>query len=71
MSNQIVRSEDETEPAYPVVGAVVLQAGVQRALIGGAERVELAHDGRVGGGLVDGEGGEREEGGGELHCVRS
>lgn len=53
--------------AHPVVGAVVLEAGVQRTLVGRAERVELAHDGRVGGDLADGEGGEREEGGGELH----
>lgn len=55
--------------AHPVVGAVVLEAGVEGALVGRAERVELAHDGRVGGDLADGEGGEREECGGELHDV--
>lgn len=40
---------------------------MQSPLVSRTERVELAHDGRVGGDLADGEGGERKEGGGELH----
>ena len=53
---------------YPVVPAVVVEACVQRTLVGRAERIVLADDGRVGRHLADGEGSDSNESSGELHC---